>query len=250
MKPAIRSIAVAAVLLAGPLAGSAAAQFPTPHQLMMRHDSLIGGRAVLEQRESMRISGMLTIPMAQIESPFEILKRKPSAYHLRTSLGPLGEMRQGFDGTTAWAMPPGEPPVILTGEMREQVIRQADFFGDLHDTTKFKTATTVGETDFENRRVYEVRVVRHDGTELTEYFDKSTGLSAGGITSSDSPGGKVQQVAVHTDYKDFGGYRVASRIVQRNPNFEVILTIQAVEFDKVDSASVALPDAVKALIKP
>lgn len=245
-----RFIPAVAVLLVAVLAAPAAAQFPSPQQLMARHDSLIGGRAALESRESVRIVGTLSIPMAQIESPFEILKRPPNSYQLRSSLGPLGELRQGFDGTTAWAIAPGEPPAILTGEMREQVIRQADFFGDLHDTTKFKSATTAGEAEFEGRTVYEVRMVRYDGTELTEYFDKATGLSAGGITSSDTPGGKVRQVSIHSDYKAFDGYRVASRIVQRNPNFEVILTIQTVEFGTVDSASVALPDAVKALVKP
>jgi hypothetical protein len=245
------SLLLALVVLAG--LGSSAragAQLPTPQALMARHDSLIGGRAVLEARESMRITGVLTIAMAQIESPFEILKRKPHSYQLRSTLGLLGELRQGFDGTTAWTMAPGEPPAILIGEQREQVMRQADFYGDLHDTTRFKSARTVGEADFEGRRVYEVHMVRHDGSELTEYFDMATGLSAGGVTSSESPTGRVRQVSVHTDYKEFDGYRVASRIVQRNPNFEVVLSITKVEFNTVDAASVALPDAVKALVKP
>jgi hypothetical protein len=239
-----------AALLFLALPGRADAQLPTPQALMARHDSLIGGRAVLGARESMRISGVLTIAMAQIESPFEILKRKPNSYLLRSSLGPLGELLQGFDGTTAWAIEPGGKPAILTGELREQVMRQADFYGDLHDTSRFRSATTVGETEFEGNRAYEVRLVRHDGSELTEYFDVATGLSAGGVTTSPSPAGSVRQVSVHTDYKDFDGYRVASRIVQRNPNFEVVLSITRIEFNTVDSASVALPESVKALVKP
>lgn len=243
-------VAMSSAILSAVFGMGAGAQLPTPQALMSRHDSLIGGRAVLESKESVRITGTLTIALAGIESPFEILKRKPDAYVLRSTLGPLGEVRQGFDGKTAWAVDPEGKATILTGELREQVIRQADFYGDLHDTTKFKTATTAGETEFEGKRVYEVRMTRHDGTLLTEYFDVRTGLSAGGVTTADTPTGPVRQVSIHTDYKQFAGYSVASRIVQRNPNFDVVLSITGVEFNTVDSLSVALPAMVKALMKP
>ena len=39
--------------------------------------------------------------------------------------------------------------------------------------------------------------------------------------------------------------RFATRIVQRNPQYEMVLSISAIEFDNVDAAAVALPDAVK-----
>jgi hypothetical protein len=199
----------------------------------------------------MRIVGEMTIPMAGIEAPFEILKRKPNAYYFRSSLGAIGEMHQGFDGTTAWAIAPGQPPMLLEGQMKSQVTKQADFFADLHDSSRFVRAETTGEVDFEGRRVYEVRLTRPDSSEVTEYFDVSTGLSAGGISSAESPlGGAVQQVSIFTDYKEFDGFRFATRIVQRNPQFEVILSIRLVEFGTVDSAAVALPASVKPLVQP
>lgn len=228
----------------------AAAQLPRAQELMARHDSLIGGRMVLEQRESVRIVGVLNIPMAGIEAPFEILKRKPNSYFFRSSLGAMGEMQQGFDGTTAWALAPGQPPMILDGQSKDQIVTQADFYADLHDTTKYLTAETVGETDFEGKRVHEVRITRKNGSEVTEYFDKATGLSAGGVSSADTPTGKMLQTSIYTDYKEFDGLRFASRIVQRNPQYEVILSIQLVEFNKVEAAAVAVPESIKALIKP
>ncbi len=235
-------IALTLSLVAAPIL----AQAPSAATLMARHDSLIGGRSFLEARESVRIAGTLNIPMAGIEAPFEILKRKPNSYFFRSSLGPVGEMHQGFDGTTAWAIAPGQPPMVLDGEMKQQVTKQADFYADLHDSSRIATSETVGETDFEGRRVYEVRITRPDGSRVTEYFDVATGLSAGGVSSA----GGVQQVSIFSDYKQFDGFRFATRIVQRNPQYEVILSISVIEFDTVDSAAVALPDAVKSLVKP
>lgn len=245
------AVAFAVLLLVAGAAPNAVAQLPSAESLMARHDSLVGGRRLLEARESIRIVGEMTIPMAGIEAPFEILKRKPNAYYFRSSLGAIGEMHQGFDGTTAWAIAPGQPPMLLEGEMKAQVTKQADFYADLHDSSRFVRAVTVGEVDFEGRRVYEVRITRPDSSEVTEYFDVATGLSAGGVSSADAPtGGRVSQVSVYTDYREFDGFRFATRIVQRNPQFEIILSIRLVEFNTVDSAAVALPESVKPLVKP
>jgi hypothetical protein len=245
-----RMLAVALAALTALAPAPSAAQAPSAQALMARHDSLVGGRAVLEQRESIRIVGVLNIPMAGIEAPFEILKRKPNSYFFRSSLGAMGEMQQGFDGTTAWALAPGQAPMILDGQSRDQIVTQADFYADLHDTTKYAKAETVGETEFEGKRVFEVRITRKSGSEVTEYFDKATGLSAGGVSSADTPMGKMLQTSVYTDYKEFDGLRFASRIVQRNPQYEVILSIQLVEFNRVEPAAVAVPESIKALVKP
>ena len=242
-------LAGASILMSGAGSVVAAQSLPTPTALMARHDSAVGGRAVLASHSSMRMVGALSIAMAGIEAPFEILKRSPNTYLFRSSLGPVGDILQGFDGTTAWTIQPGAAPAILEGQSRDQLATQADFFADLHDASKFSAMTTVGEIDFEGKRCYEVRFTRLNGTSVTEYFDKATGLSAGGLSSADTPMGAMQQVSVYSDYKEFGGMRFATRIVQRNPQYEMVLSISAIEFDNVDAAAVALPDAVKALIK-
>ncbi|MHB1298015.1 MAG: PepSY domain-containing protein [Gemmatimonadaceae bacterium] len=244
------AVALSLMAVAVGAQASPARALPTAESLLARHDSLVGGRSALESHESSRIVGALTIPLAGVEAPFEILRRRPNAYFFRSSLGQVGEVQQGFDGTTAWAIGPGQPPEILQGALREQVVTQADFFADFHDVTNIAAMQTVAEVEFEGRRCYEVKLRRLNGTELTEYFDAQTGLSAGGVTSADGPMGKVQQVSVYSDYREFRGIRFATRIVQRSPQYDIILTIHQVEFDTVDAAAVALPASVKALLDP
>ena len=223
---------------------------PPARELAARHDSLVGGRALLETRQSVRMLGSFTLAAAGIEAPLEILKVRPNKYLFRTSLGMMGDILSGFDGTTAWAIQPGQGPLILGGEQAAQIAEQADFFGDLHDFAKFSSLETEEETEFQGRRVYKVKLVRHNGTVVREYFDVSSGLSVGGTTSIETAMGRMEMVTVLSDYKEFSGMRMATRVVQRNPQFDVVLTILMVEYDTIDSSAVALPESVKALVKP
>jgi hypothetical protein len=246
MRPSLVSIALLATI-----AVSARAQsLPTPQALAARHDSIIGGRAVLEQHNSLRLSGSFSIPAMGMDAPIEILKRRPSQYLMRVQLGPMGEMLSGYDGKVAWSIPPGSGPVILDGELATQAKDQADFFGDLHDYTRFASVETLEPTEFEGRRVYPVRMVRASGDTLVEFFDMGTGLSAGSRTAVRTPTGRFETTSVVGEYKEFGGLIVATRIEQRNPNFLLIIRIEKVEFDTLDEAALAPPESVRALIKP
>lgn len=222
---------------------------PDARTLIGRHDSLVGGRAVLEARTSVRLIGNFTLAAAGIDAPLEILKRKPDQYLFRTSLGAMGDIMQGYDGTTAWAVQPGQGAMLLTGPQGAQIAEQADFFADLHDLTRFSAVETVQDTTFEGKRAYEVKLTRTDGNVMREYFDVETGLSLGSTIRVQTPTGPVESKITYADYREFEGLRMATRIVQTNAQFDVLLTIVAVEFDRVTAEDVAMPEAVKALIK-
>lgn len=243
----------ARLLLLGALAtglssGELAAQrLPEAAALAARHDSLVGGRAALEAINSLRLIGTFSIPAAGIDAPVEILKRKPNQYLFRTSLGEFGEVLQGFDGEVAWSVQPGQEPRILSGPELERAREQADFFGDLHDLTRFTSVETVGETDFAGRRAWEVRMIRPSGDTLFEYFEVASGLSIGGAVLAGSMTGRVRLLTILSEYKPYGTLRLATRVTQRAPDFETVLLIQFVEIDGVREEDVALPPAVRAL---
>jgi len=224
------------------------ADAPSAALLAARHDSLVGGRAALEGLTSLRFLGRFSIPAAGLDAPLEILKRKPNSFVFRTVMGEQGEIVQGFDGTVGWSMRPGEGARLLQGAEREQVMQQADFFGDLHDFSKFASAETMGAVEFEGRPTWQVRLVRPSGDTLYEYFDRETGLSAGGAVDIPTGLGRIRQKTLYGNYRSFGPLRIATTIVQRQPDFDVIIRIAFVELDAVREEDLALPNAVKALI--
>lgn len=229
---------------------TAGAQAPTPQSIAARHDSLVGGRAALESRRSMRMTGTYAIPDAGIEAPLEILKLRPNKYLFRTTFGPLGEIVSGYDGRTAWAVQPGQGAILLEKEVAAMVAEQADFFGDFHDYSRFAKVELAADDDFEGRRVQTVRMVRASGDTLMEYFDATSGLSAGSLSVVGGPLGRSRTTTLVGDYKEFGGLMVATRIEQRTSQYKLIISIAAVEFDTFDEAAVEPPESVRALIKP
>ena len=239
-----------ASVLAPVVALSAQTALPTPAALAARHDSLVGGRAALEGSRSMRMVGTLAVTAMGLEAPLEILKVKPNRYLFRAQLGPMGELLSGYDGEHAWAIQPGMAPTLVTGAEGKLIADQADFYADLHDLARFDKVETVDQTTFEGRPTYRVRMTRPTGEILTEYFDAETGLSAGVSASVTGPMGAMELVSVFQGYQRFGGVLRPTRTIQRNPQFETLLTISAIEFDGVSEEAVAMPVAVRALIPP
>lgn len=248
--PSVRRLGVALALAAVAAGASPAQDRPTPQQLVARHDSLVGGRAALEAHQSIRLAGTLTMPELGIEAPFEIVKRRPDRFVFRATLGALGEMLSGFDGTHAWAVNPMAGAQLLPAEAVPGVRRQADFFADLHDLSKFTGVETLELAEFDGRRVHPLRMILASGDTLTEFFDASTGLSVGARAVVASPMGRTESTRVHGEYKTFDGVTVATRIEQRQSPVRMLLTIVSVTFDEVTDEDVAPPEAVRQLIKP
>jgi hypothetical protein len=238
-------VAVAFAAASVPLA----AQSPLPDALALiaRHDSLVGGRAAYEPHRSMRTVGTFEFPLADISAPLELIKVRPDRFLLRIAIPNFGDIMQGYDGEMAWAMQPNGPPQILEGLSAARMIEQGTFTGELHDLSRYSSIETVADTVFQGLRVYKVKFTRPTGDIVFEYFDPVTGLSAGGSSQVITPDGPVESLTIFGDYKQFGPLRLASRVAQRQPGLETVLTIVAIDFDSVDSTATAAPEAVRAL---
>ena len=232
-------------------AQAATPALPTAKSLMDKHDAAIGGRAALAKYSSVKQTGAMNIPAAGLDASIEIFKEKSGMFLQKIVIGPIGEIAQGFDGKTAWGMQPQVGAMVLEGEQAREMKAQGEFFGNFHDMANYKSAETVELVDFEGRKCYKVKLARVAGGEGFEFFDAATGLTAGAIREVDVPGqGKISQTSVFSDYKEFGGVKIPTKIAQRGGQFDVTVNITAVEYDKVDPATFALPDAVKSLVKP
>ena len=242
-----RSLVVAALFGAAELS---AQTLPTPAQLAARHDSAVGGRAALDSYKSLHLIGTFSLPAMGIEAPTEIMKIRPNVYFFRASLGQMGEMLSGYDGKNAWAVQPGQGPMVFTGEQAATLAEQADFYASFKDFSRYASVETLDETDFEGKRAYRIRITRKNGEVLTEYYDVATGLSLGGVSTIETPTGKAESTTVFAEYQQFGTLRLATRIIQRHPQFEAILVVKEVKFDTLSEGAAAPPESVKALIKP
>ena len=241
--------AASALALAAPPRRAAAQALPSATSLLARHDAAVGGRAAMDKHTSMHLVVNITIPAANVSGTMETFHSKPNLFLSKQVIGG-GEVLSGFDGTTAWTIVPGQPPQLLDSATTAEVKGQADFFGDYYDPSRVKSAETMEVADFEGKRCYKVKIVHKDDTETLVYLDSATGLRVGQSESAKMMGQEIQRTLLMSDYKDFGGVKMPAKRVQKLPVAEIVMQIQSVEFDNVNPSTFALPDAVKALVKP
>lgn len=229
--------------------GARAQALPDPKALMDKHNAAVGGRAALEKYNSSRMTATMTISAMGMDASMELLRAKPNKFVQKVTVGPIGEISEGYDGKVAWSLNPMAGPSLVEGEALDRAKANADFFASLQDPANYSKLETVGLEDFGGRKCYKVAMTR-DGREGIEYFDASTGLLAGFSASVATPQGKLESTTIFAEYAEYGGVKLARRIEQQSAAGNVTITVTAVEFDKVDPAVFELPAAVKALIKP
>ncbi len=138
----------------------------------------------------------------------------------------------------------------LDGDAATEMKKQADFFSDYYDATKTKSATTVELVDFEGKKCYKVKIVRLDDSETFNFFDAESGLRIGQTLKMQMAGQSMEATVVISNYKDFGGVKVPTKVVRKLAMADIVLDVNAVEFDKVDASVFALPDVIKSQVKP
>jgi hypothetical protein len=246
---------VAIVITCAVLCGQAAEKeaskpLPTAKEVLERYAKAIGGKDVFTKHKSQHAKGTIQMPAQGVNGKMDVYAARPNKMLMKMSIPGVGEFNTGYDGKIAWMSSALTGPMLLEGKMGEQVATQADFDHALHDPADYTKLEILGVKTFNGEECYELSLVHKTGFESTEYFIQKTGLQRGFVATQESPLGPVKSTTLITDYKQFGDLLMPSRISQKAAGVETIMTMDEMEFDKVDPALFELPADVKALANP
>jgi hypothetical protein len=250
--PSLRGTAATLVLAAAALgagAPAAAQTLPPAAELLARYQEAIGGKAAFAGKNQMQATGTFTIPGTGMDGSFEAFSARPNKSALRVSIGGLGEIRSGFDGTVAWSMNPMEGPRLLDGREKTQAAEEADFESVLRDMSRLKSAETVESTRIGGRECYKVRLVWPSDRETFDCYSPETGLLVASISRQESNMGTADAVTLYDEYREFDGIRMATRITVQIMGIEQVLTFSSVSFGEVPADRFELPAEIRALIR-
>ena len=194
-------------------------------------------------------SGTMSMPSSGVSGTLDVYAAKPNKSFVKLTLGGIGEVLEGFDGTVGWSLSPMTGPMLTSGKELEQKKFDADFYGDLHDRGRYKSMQTLEKTTFEGRPCYKVSLVtRRTATEDIEFYDVA-----------DRPQGRD---ASPRAIRRWGPCRSRSRTAttrssaiccvpttmkQSTMGVQQVLTFTSVEFDNVPPSMFEPPAAIKAL---
>ena len=234
---------------AAPATKKPAAELPAARTIIDRHIKAIGGKEALLKHSSLHLKGTISMPANGINGPLEVFAARPNKTLTKITLGGIGDVMDGFDGTVGWTINPMTGPMLAQGRELEQKKFDADFLAELRDPSRYESITTVEETTFEGQPVYKLSLKRKGGGEDIEYFNVKTGLKVGGEITRDSPNGPLTLRQVTSDYKKFGALLQPSTLKQSTMGVEQIITVTSIEYDTVAPSVFELPAAIKALVK-
>lgn len=232
-----------------PASATAPAALPDARTIIDRHIETIGGRKAIMAHTSTRATGTLSMPAQGLSGTLELMAAKPNKMMLRITLPGIGDILEGFDGTSGWSVSPMTGPALTQGKELDQKRFDADYFAEFHDAARYVSIKTVEKTTFDGRPCYKISLTRTVGGEDFEFYDVATGLKAGGIGTRETQMGTITATETRGDYKKFGDLLQPATIKQNIMGMEQILTFAAYEYDSVPATAFDPPAAIKALIK-
>jgi hypothetical protein len=248
--PRSLSLLLGGALLLAP-ATPAASQSPLPsgRDVINRFIEVIGGRDAIMAQGGRHMMGSFSMPSQGIGGSLDVYAQPPNKMLVKVTVPGFGEVKTGYDGTTAWAINPMVGPQVLDSLQLKQLQQQADFYSSLYPETQIAALETVGTETFEGASCYNVKVTTTWGETYNEFFSTETGLQVGSRRKQESPMGAVEIVAVSSDWKVVEGVKVPFKSVQRTMGIEQVITVDSVNVLAVPDSVFALPPEIQALLK-
>ena len=222
---------------------------PNARSILDRHIAAIGGKEAVLSHSSTRAVGTFSVASAGMNGSLEVIAAKPDKSMVKITIPGVGEILEGYDGKSGWTLSPMTGPMLIEGKQLEEKRYDADFFGELHDDSRYASMTTVERTDFDGRPCYKVKLVRKNGGEDFEFYDVETGLKAGRIATRETPMGTITGTSVETDYKKFGNLLQPTTVKNTMMGMQQVISIASIEYDTVLPTAFEPPAEIKALIK-
>lgn len=241
-----RRLAIAAALVLAPAVLSAQ-ELPAAAVVMAKYNEAIGGEAAFAKLPGMHSTGTYAIPGMGLTGELEVFTARPNLNLVRINVPGMGEIKQGYDGETAWSTNPMQGPRIITGDELKQITDEAHFDSAIRKLDKFQSAETVEQTEMGGQACYKVRLVWPSGRESFECYSVATGLIVGSTAKAESEMGVVEATTLVQEYKQFEGITVPTRTIIQVMGMEQVLTIDSIEFVAPPASTFELPAEIKAL---
>jgi hypothetical protein len=224
-------------------------QLPEPQALIARYVDAVGGREAVLRPAASRTVGTFELPAAGLRGELEIVASPPNRLASKITIEGLGTIRSGFDGTVAWSLDPMTGPRLLTGAEGDALRDQANRLASVRDASLFTTMRTVERTELGGEQCYLVHLVWQSGRESYDCYSAETGLLNATKFQQQSPMGTMDVTTTVSDYREFNGVRMPTRIVQEMMGMQQVMTISAVELDNVDVSAIEPPAEIRTLMQ-
>jgi hypothetical protein len=185
---------------------------PSVDDLMTKHLQAIGGAAAIDKLNTLEMKGTITGGGWFDKSPVTTLTKAPGKMLVTINVG--ADMKQGFDGTTAWYQLPGAAAVKNEGGFLEMMEVTSPFFRDFKLKDQFKSFSGVRKDKLNGKDVLAVTGTSvHDKYRERMFFDPASGLLLRRTTIRSTVIGPMQQSYDYSDFRPVSGVMIPFKVV-------------------------------------
>lgn len=244
-------LAAALALSAGPAAAQEAAQTqaaaaPSAEKILQRAHEASGGPAAAKHENRVQ-KGTFSVPAQGLSGSFTTYSAPPNHFLNVIELAMMGQMKQGYDGETAWASDAMQGPRVLSGDELDNLLAEQQFDSDLGKV--FPNSETLGSETFDGHDCWKVSLGMASGNDAIGWFDKETGLLRGMERTMKSPMGELPVRITIGEYETMHGMKVPTKTTMAVAGMQQVMTVDEVMVNVKDMPSFAPPAEVQALMK-
>jgi len=245
MSSARHTALVAAALLALGAVSLSAQQ--SPEEILARYTRTIDPEGRIPTIEGMKSTLTMELPAAGMSATITSVQRVPNQMVLVINIAALGEIKSGYDGTTAWSSDPMQGPRLVTGTEAATLIDGADLKSMGRSPALFTAIEPAGEADVDGDKAVCLKLTWRSARVTTECYSTTSGLIVETRSTQESPQGVIEAVGRQSEYKPINGILIPHRVVQSAMGMQQIITTVSVEFGPQDAALFELPPEIRAL---
>ncbi len=204
---------------------AAASKLPPGDQIVARSVRVTGGGA-WDKFTSYDLKGTISIPARNTNGDFELEVKYPAKLLIRQKFAAVGNILQGFDGTSGWTKQGSAPSTNITGAALGAMKQQAALaLRPGRWKTFYSGAETIGIVKVAKSDAYRVRMKSRSGEAETHYYDIKTGYEVRVDVVAVTPQGRFPVELYSSDYRTVGAVKLPFKIRQLVGPTEIAMQI-------------------------
>lgn len=218
--------------------GDAPSALPSAKAVIDKYIAAIGGRDALKDRRSRYQTGTIELSPMGLKGTVESFSRSDDRSLTKLNIDGVGEILEGYDGTTAWTVNPIQGSRVKEGKELLQTKRNSTFRRELDIDKIYSSLRVRGIEKVGDRDTYVVVASSESLPDDIMYFDTETGLMLRSDGIAITPEGEQAITSFLEDYRDVDGIKTAHKVRAKTPAFEIITLVTGIKY------GVAMEDAI------
>ena len=197
--------------------------------IINKYVQAVGGKSAVTAITSRVTKGRIDIPGVSFGGRLETYAKAPNMSLTIMSAEPIGNVKRGFDGRTAWAISDEQGAHLPSPKELASLAAENELYFDVKLQELYPRMGFFGKDTLGAREVYVLEATSRLGVQEKFYFDIDNGLLLRRDTLRPSSRGPVRTEIYYSDWRDVDGIKLPFKTTERMGDTTYVFTLEEVK---------------------